>query len=125
MAEELGLDYQAIPVELGSAELVAVNPLGTLPAFVDGDVRMSESMAIVQYLAGRYGPTPIALEPEDPDYAAYLQFLWLGEASIAMPFTLRILNMFMAPEKLKGGWIEHYTQNAMPKRIQHVADRLA
>lgn len=38
-----------------SPEFLAVNPIGQIPALVDGDLVLSESLAITLYLARRYG----------------------------------------------------------------------
>jgi glutathione S-transferase len=59
MAEELGLDYEHIPVEIGDAgartpEFLAINPNGRLPAVVDGDTVLVESLAITLYLAKKH-----------------------------------------------------------------------
>ncbi len=124
MAEEMGLQYEIVPAELGSPALLAVNPSGTLPAFEDGNVRITESMAIVQYLAGRYGPTPLTPGPEDTDYAPYLQFLWLGEASLAAPMTTKILNQVFAPAEQRGGWILEHSRASLPRRLTLVNDAL-
>ena len=85
MAEEMGLDYELAPEAIGrsSPEFIAVNPARALPAIIDGDVAMSESVAIVQYLAARYGPTPLAPAADDPTYPAYLQYLVYGEGSLS------------------------------------------
>ena len=57
--EEVGIDFEQIPVTYGpdskAADYLAVNPNGRIPALVDGDVRLCESMAINLYLAKRYG----------------------------------------------------------------------
>ncbi len=61
----------------------AINPAGFIPAIQDGDVTMVESIAIMEYLMARYGPTPLAPDPHDPAFPAYRQFLHLGEAGLA------------------------------------------
>lgn len=124
MAEELGLDYEIVPAEIGSVTLLEVNPSGTLPAFVDGSIVMSESMGIIEYLGHRYGPTPIVPKVEDADYPAYLQFLWLGEASLAAAMTVKIFNQVFAPAEQKGGWILEHTRAALPKRVDLVSRAL-
>ena len=60
VAEELGLRYEWKPISTldGSnrrPEYLAINPSGKIPALADGDVVMTESMAINQYLAEEYG----------------------------------------------------------------------
>ncbi|HEX5508560.1 MAG TPA: glutathione S-transferase family protein [Pseudolabrys sp.] len=59
MAEELGLDYEHLPIEIGDAgartpEFLAINPNGRLPAIVDNTFVLFESLAITLYLAKRY-----------------------------------------------------------------------
>jgi glutathione S-transferase len=61
IAEELQLAYEHVPVEIGEAgarrpEFLAVNPNGRLPLIADGDVVISESLAITLYLAKKYSP---------------------------------------------------------------------
>jgi glutathione S-transferase len=59
MANELGLDYQHLPIEIGgdgarSAEFLAINPNGRLPVIVDGGFVLFESLAITLYLAKKH-----------------------------------------------------------------------
>src|SRR6516165_1956492 len=61
VAEELGLAYEHVPIEIGEAgarkpEFLALNPNGRLPIIVDGDFVLPESLAITLY--------PAALEDE-------------------------------------------------------------
>src|SRR6478609_11237138 len=88
LLEELGLAYRLRPVDLlhgleDDSEFLAVNPGGFIPAIVDGEVTMVESIAIMEYLMARHGPTPLAPDPHDPAFAPYQQFLHLGEAGLA------------------------------------------
>jgi glutathione S-transferase len=70
IAKELGLDYEHIPVEIGSAgarqaEYLAINPNGRLPAIDDGGFVLWESLAITLYLAKKHGRLyPATLEGE-------------------------------------------------------------
>src|SRR5258708_31460478 len=70
MAEELGLDYDHIPIEIGPAgarkpEYLAINPNGRLPAIDDAGFTLWESLAITLYLAKKYGRFyPTTLESE-------------------------------------------------------------
>lgn len=63
---ELGLAYEHVPTHFKGASkdeaLLAVNPNGRVPALVDDDVAIFESMAINLYLVRKYGEgTPLAL----------------------------------------------------------------
>jgi len=70
----------------------------------DGDVSMCESVAMMQYLAERYGPTPLAPAPDAPNYPKYLQFLHFGEASLTAPLNVVVFSKFMAPDEHKSNW---------------------
>jgi glutathione S-transferase len=90
--EELGLDYELtvmpFPPRYQAKEFMAVNPLGTIPALVDGETFMTESAATVQYLVTKYGPSPLAVGVDDPAYGAWLNWLHFGEATLTFPQTL-------------------------------------
>jgi len=57
--EEVGIDYEHVPVSYGAdskaGDYLAVNPNGRIPALIDGDLQLFESMAINLYLTKRYG----------------------------------------------------------------------
>ena len=57
--QELGVDYEAITVNLKAGEhqqpeFRKINPAGRVPVLVDGDLVVTESVAIVLYLAEKY-----------------------------------------------------------------------
>jgi glutathione S-transferase len=57
--QELGVDFEGVTVNLRAGEhrspqYLAINPAGKLPALVDGDLVLTESAAIVWYLAEKY-----------------------------------------------------------------------
>ena len=101
--EELGLPYElkmlSFPPRVLAKEYMALNPLGTVPLLLDGDVRMTESSAIAQYLVTRYGPTPLAVTVEEPDYGAFLNWLHFGEATLTFPQTLVLRYTQHEPEE--------------------------
>jgi glutathione S-transferase len=92
MAEEMGmqLDLELLPFppRWRKPEYLTVNPLGTIPFFTDGDVRMTESTGICHYLGVKHGPTPLMVAPEEPDYGAFLNFLYQSDATLTFPQTL-------------------------------------
>lgn len=87
--EEMRLPYELkilpFPPRVHAREYLQINPLGTIPLMLDGDTRMTEFAAICQYLATRYGPSPLAVEPHEPTYGAFLNFLHFGEATLTFP----------------------------------------
>jgi glutathione S-transferase len=57
--QELAVDFEAIPVNMLAGEnrsptFLKINPAGKLPVLVDGDMVLTESIAIVLYLAEKY-----------------------------------------------------------------------
>jgi glutathione S-transferase len=101
--EELGLPYDLkmlpFPPRVFAREYLGINPLGTIPLLLDGDTRMTESAAIAQYLVTRYGPTPLAVGVEEPDYGAFLNGLHFGEATLTFPQALVLRYTQLEPEE--------------------------
>jgi glutathione S-transferase len=87
--EELRLPYELkilpFPPRVHARDYLQVNPLGTIPLMLDGETRMTESAAICQYLATRYGPSPLGVQPNESAYGAFLNFLHFGEATLTFP----------------------------------------
>jgi glutathione S-transferase len=115
LLEELGLPYDLkvlpFPPRLGIEPYLEINPLGTIPAFFDGDTRMTESAAICQYLAARHSPRALNVEADEPDFGAYLNFLHFGEATLTFPQTLILrYGRFEPPERRLPQAAEDYTR---------------
>ncbi len=77
--QELGVDFQPIRVNLIAGEhqrpeFLKINPAGKIPALVDGDLVLTESVAIVLYLAEKYSDK--GLLPTDLDQRAQVN-RWL------------------------------------------------
>jgi glutathione S-transferase len=92
--EELGLPYalevMPFPPRYRVEGYKDLNPLGTVPAFFADGQLMTESAAIPHFLATRFGPSILAVAPDEPDYAAYLNFLHMGEATLTFPQTIHL-----------------------------------
>lgn len=101
--EEMGLAYDLkilpFPPRYAAREFLEINPLGTIPAFFDGDTFMTESVAICEYLAVKHGPTELAVAPEEPAYGAYLNALHFGEATLTFPQTIVLRYGRLEPEE--------------------------
>ena len=86
---EMGLAHQTtlvpFPPRLKQPEFLATNPAGSLPFFIDGPVKMTESVAICLYLVEVYGPTSLAVSRAEAGFADYLQFCFYGEATLTQP----------------------------------------
>jgi glutathione S-transferase len=127
--EELALPYRLhllpFPPRVLRPDYLELNPLGTIPLLVDGDVRMTESAAIPQYLATRYGPTPLAVDVGEPDYALWLDWLHRGEATLTFPQTIVLRYTRLEPEerRLKQA-ADDYAQWFL-SRLRHLTRALA
>ncbi|HUO91742.1 MAG TPA: glutathione S-transferase family protein [Rhizomicrobium sp.] len=130
LLEEMGLAYKLRPVDLlagvkNDPEFLAVNPGGFIPAIVDGDITMVESIAIMEYLMGRYAPTPLAPNPHDPAFPAYQQFLHLGEAGLAASIFFVVGARNFAPESERDNWTARQAQHVFESRLGLVTRQLA
>lgn len=102
LLEELGLAYEIERFELGqpamrAPEYRAVHPLSRVPALQDGDVRLFESGAIVQYLLARYGNGRLNPAPESDDFADYLQWFHYCEGMIMPPVNTLVVETILLP----------------------------
>jgi glutathione S-transferase len=127
--EEMGLPYRLRQVDMLASEqdpeFLAINPADYIPALEDGDVAMVESIAIMEYLMARYGPTPLAPAPGDAEFAAYQQFLHLGEAGLATLMMPVVVSRFLAPEAERDNWGAAWCLQSVHKRLELVGRRLA
>jgi glutathione S-transferase len=102
LLNELGLDYETVPVNIRGGEhlqpeFLAINPFGKVPVLVDGDVVVAESAAISLYLAERYGGgrfVPEAIE----DRAKMYQWVMFLVTEIEQPLWRIALHTVIYPE---------------------------
>lgn len=101
--EEMGLDYELINMEFPPRATydgyLSINPLGTVPAFIDGEVTMTESAGICQYLVDMYGPSDLAVSPSESDYGDYLNWLHRSDATLTFPQTIVLRYTQLEPEE--------------------------
>lgn len=129
VCEEMGLPYavkaHAFPV---GADYRALNPLGTVPFLEDdGGVALNESVAIMLYIAQRYGPTPLLPTGDSARMARCLQLTVFGETEIGANLNPLLAARFGAPEADKRNWsvrgIEQRVQRAVAYAGALVQDR--
>ena len=130
LLEEMGLPYALRRVDLlagveNDAEFLAINPAGFIPAIQDGEVVMVESIAILEYLLARYGPSPLAPEPNDAAFPAYQQFLHLGEAGLAASIYFVNGARNIAPEAERYNWSAGQALETFESRLTLVTRQLA
>ena len=80
LLEELGAPYELHVLNMKAGEqrqpaYLAVNPMGKVPALLDGDALITEQVAIYIYLADRFPQAGLAPALNDPLRGPYLRWL--------------------------------------------------
>jgi glutathione S-transferase len=104
LLEELGTPYamkkyQRMETRLAPPELEAAHPLGKSPVISDGDVRIAESGAVVDYIIRTYGKGKMMPAVGSADYEAYNEWLHYSEGSAMLPL---MLNLYVSRLKEAG-----------------------
>lgn len=101
--EEMGLPYELemlpFPPRVHAKWYLEINPTGTIPLLIDGDVRMTEGAAICQYLPVHYGPSDLAVRPDEKGYADWLEWLHYSESTLTYPLSVSLRYSYLAPEE--------------------------
>jgi glutathione S-transferase len=109
------------PPRKHAPDYFAVNPTGMVPLLIDGEVRLSESMAICDYLATKHG-SPLVVPTNDPERPQFLQWLWYGESTLMTPLSrLNIVRQVERQFERKGG---PEVDALIAGARDHVAERL-
>jgi glutathione S-transferase len=96
LLEELGTPYEMqryqrdARTRLAPPELLAVHPLGKSPVIADGQVRIAESGAIVDYHIRHYGQGRLMPTHDSPDFERYNEWLHYAEGSAMLPLMLNL-----------------------------------
>mmetsp|Transcript_3669 Transcript_3669/g.9367 ORF Transcript_3669/g.9367 Transcript_3669/m.9367 type:complete len:232 (-) Transcript_3669:127-822(-) len=90
VADQCRLVTMPFPPRAFVREYLDLNVLGTIPYFRDeeGRVQMTESCAIPQYLAEKFAPTSLQVQPSEPDWPAYLNWIAHADATLTFPQTV-------------------------------------
>ena len=102
LLEELGLEYELEKYTVGdralrTPEYYKIHPMGRIPVLEDGETRVYESGAIVQYLLARHGNGKFVPEADDPSFAEYLQWLHYAEGSIMGQVNILVVETILLP----------------------------
>jgi glutathione S-transferase len=102
---------------------IAVNPLGGIPALIDGNVVLAESNAILRYLAAREGRADLL--PDDPRERASVDWLLDAVATTLRPATREVDAPAFGFRPQRGIGAEPAEPAAVPAAIAAVEPRLA
>jgi len=126
----LGINYQPISVHLVNdggeqhhKDYVALNPSHLVPTLVDGEVTLSQSLAIIEYLDERYGDG--CLMPKDSVLRAHVRAMAQDIACDIHPLNnLRVIKhlgeVALFKDQDKSQWMSHWMMvgfNAIELRL--------
>ena len=101
--EELGAEYElvnmAFPPRATYPGYLNINPLGTVPTFVDGEVTLTESTGICHYLGEKFAPTDLRVDPSEPAYGEYLNWMYRSDATLTFPQTIVLRYTRLEPKE--------------------------
>lgn len=107
MLEESGQPYERVLTDLSSgaqksADFLAINPMGKVPALKDGDARLAEAAAICAYVAERFPDAHLAPAPDDhAARAKYLYWLFFAPSCIE-PAMMQVFTNMEVPTSTAG-----------------------
>ena len=97
LLEELGLEYDIKHSErdpetmLAPESLIKIHPLGKSPVITDGDIKLAESGAIIEYLVDTYGNGRLKPAASKPEALRYTYWLHYAEGSAMPPMLLKLI----------------------------------
>lgn len=125
LCEEMGLEYQVHAHGYPTPpEYREKHPLGRVPFLEDGGVGMSESAAMLLYLATRHGPTDLLPGKDDPALAAVLEYTVMAESNLGAEINVLLAEAFGAPAEHKGNWSANGVRARVAEVVGYVGARL-
>jgi glutathione S-transferase len=127
MVNELGLDYEHVPIHFGdgsaqSPEYLAINPNGRIPAIDDDGLKLWESMAINLYLAKKHRNLyPDTLEGE----AQALQWSFWVLTEVEKPALAALLHRMFLPEEKRDPKLADEGEQQLQKPLNVLDQALA
>ena len=100
LLEELGVPYElrVLPAIAGTTPFSQETPTGKVPTLEDGALVMFESIAIMEYLLGRYADGRLAPAPDALEWGHFLQWLHYSESTAFPPLGYVARHSFALPE---------------------------
>jgi glutathione S-transferase len=127
LLEEFGTPYEMkryqrnAETRLAPPELKQVHPLGKSPVITDGDIRIAESGAIVDYIIRRYGKGAMMPAAGSAEYEAYNEWLHYCEGSAMLPL---MLNLYVSRLKEAGAPLHPRIDSEIANHLGYVEGAL-
>jgi len=109
MLEEAGAPYRIVPIDFEKGEnrtpaFLALNPMGKLPTIVHRGTVVTETGAIIAYLADAFPDARLAPPTDDPRRGAYYRWLFFGAGCIEPALLDKLMNRPPVERKSAVGW---------------------
>ena len=129
LLEELELPYEINkmafhPKDLKSDEHRERHPLGRVPVLDDGDIRIYESGAIVEYILERHKNGGLKPEVDSPNYPNYLQWFHYCEGMVMPPINTIIVQTILLPPERQDETVLGQAQRLLSKSLAPVEETL-
>ncbi len=125
LLEELGLPYEINkmafhPEDLKSDEHRARHPLGRVPVLDDGDIRIFESGAIVEYVLARHKNGGLRPGEDAPEFPEYLQWFHYCEGMVMPPVNTIVVQTVLLPPDRRDEKALSQAQRLLSKALEPV-----
>lgn len=121
--EEMGLEYHHIAAGPRSAEARAHNPLGKIPVLLDGDDALTDSTAIMTYLADKHGTMTAPAGTVARARQDALTFWLVDEFDAILWFAAK--HSFVLPKEHRVPAIKDSLKSEFARSLDHFATRIA
>ena len=129
LLEELQLPYKLNrmdfhPKDLKSDEHRARHPLGRVPVLDDGDIRIFESGAIIEYIVERHKNGGLKPAVDSPNFPAYLQWFHYCEGMLMPPVNTIVVQTVLLPPERRDETALGQAQRLLTKALEPVDEAL-
>lgn len=120
MLEELNLPYEQIPLNMRekqhkSPDFLKINPNGKIPAIIDGEYVLWESMAITNYLAKKHN-SPLA--PQTPEEEGHImQWSFWSLVDLQTPAVNWLIQALFVPDEFKNPKVIEDAKKVLPNYL--------
>jgi glutathione S-transferase len=130
LLEEIGAPYEVKLIRLDANEQKApeylkLNPNGTVPTLVDGDLVLWESAAICQYLADKFPDKELAPAVGTPERGKYYQWIHYAMSTLEPPAITIFLHTVLLPEADRVPQLVDAARSQLAAAVGVVNDALA
>ena len=129
LLEELELPYEVNkmafhPKDLKTEEHRKRHPLGRIPVLDDGDIRIYESGAIVEYIIERHKNGGLKPDIHSDEFPQYLQWFHYCEGMVMPPINTIVVQTILLPEERRDEKVLKQAKNLLTKALIPVDENL-